>query len=295
MTADLWHALRRSSRPPAITQAAFDFDPGHLHRLLRVERGGRAASGDLWDYTQDVLYTDVQGDLLAYLLPVCLQAWRDHLRGTSGYGGFVEQFYPMLADRGVFDRHLTPAQTAAVSAFMRQAILDEIDEQRGLAYAGTNARPYLWIRTLTTYGVLLPDIGTLWMAWWDLGTSGRAVAALQYVSALMYPDDANPIFAPWTCDMGGGPPRLWNFDGHLYLHRWQDQNVRFLRQALTVDTVSDLIRRAVEILADAPEHDAAARMLSDVPHRRELLAARCRDLPTLLAQTEEADGWPDAT
>jgi hypothetical protein len=158
-----------------------------------------------------------------------------------------------------------------------------------------NARPYRWIRALTTYGVLLPDVGNLLTAWWGLATHGRAVAALQYVSALMYPDDANPIFAPWTRTEGGGPPRLWNFTGHLYSHRWQDENVGFLRQALTVAAVSDLLGRAVDVLAKAPEHDAAARMLSDLPHRRDLLAARCRDLPTLLAQTEEADDWPDAT
>lgn len=106
-------------------------------------------------------------------------------------------------------------QTAAVSAFMRQSILDEIDEQRGLSYAGQGARPYRWIRALTTYGVLLPDIADLWASWWTLGTHGRAVAALPYVSALTYPDDANPIFAPWNRDTGGGPPCLWDVAGHL--------------------------------------------------------------------------------
>jgi hypothetical protein len=31
------------------------------------------------------------------------------LRGTnSGYGGFVEHFYPVLADRHVLDEHLLP-------------------------------------------------------------------------------------------------------------------------------------------------------------------------------------------
>lgn len=284
----VWRALRAPSAP-AITQEACDGDRGHLHRLLLVERGGRAASGDLWDYTQDVLYTDVQGELLAYLLPVCLQAWHDDFRGLGDYGGFVENFYPMLADRGVFDSHLTPGQTAAVAAFLRQAILHEIDEQRGLAYAGMNARPYRWMRALTTYGVVLPDVADLWTAWWGLDTTGRAVAAVQYASALMYPDDANPIFAPWTCKEGGGPPTLWEFSGHLYAHRWQESNVAFLRRTLTVTSVSDLLERAAATLIGEPEHQAAARLLTDLPQRHAMLAARCRELPDLLAQRQETD------
>ena len=33
--------------------------------------------------------------LFAYLLPFCLEAWRDDLSGIAGYGGFVEYFYPV--------------------------------------------------------------------------------------------------------------------------------------------------------------------------------------------------------
>jgi hypothetical protein len=291
----VWRALRASA-PPAITQDAYDYDRGHLHRLVRLERGTPAVAGDLWDYTQDVCYTEVQSDLLAYLLPICLQAWHDDLRGTSGYGGFVEHFYPMLANRGVFETRLTPIQTAVVSAFMRQTILDEIDDQYGLSYAGINARPYRWIWALTTHGVLLPDVGDLWTAWWALATPGRAVAALQYVSALMYADDANPIFAPWTCKEGGGPPNLWEFGGHLYAHRWQEPNVAFLRRTLTVSAVHDLLERAVVRLGGKPEHKAASRVLAELPDRRQMLAARCGELPDLLAQTQGTDllHWSEA-
>ena len=172
--------------------------------------------------------------MLIYLLPVCLQAWRDDLRGARNYGGFVEHFYPVLADRHVFDTHLTPEQTRAVSEFMRQSILAEIDDQRGLAYSGMNARPYRWIHALTTYGVLLPDVDALWTSWWALGTIGRSVASMQYLSALIYPNEANPVFARWTRDDGGGPPCLWEFKGNLYAHRWLEPNVDFLRRTLNV-------------------------------------------------------------
>jgi hypothetical protein len=287
--AAVWRALRAALPPTVISQEDYDHDRGHLHRLIRLEPGKRAGAGDLWDYTQDVRYTEVQRDLLVYLLPVCLQAWHDDLRGRFDYAAFIEHFYPLLADRGVFDTHLTPAQAAVVSAFMRQSILDEIDDQRGLSYANANARPYRWIRALTTHGVVLSDIEALWTDWWRLGTTGRAVAALQYVSALMYPDHGNPIFARWTCQGGGGPPCLWEFSGNLFSHRWQEPNVEFLRRTLTAPAVGGLLARAAAELIGEPERDAAARMLADLPRRHEMLEARCCELPALVAQTQGTD------
>lgn len=290
--ADLMAAVRRamgrSTAPSTITQEAFDFDEGHLKRLVRLQRSERAQPGDLWDYTQDLRYTEIQPGLFTYLLPVCLQAWQDDLRGARDYGGFVEHFYPVLADRHVFDTHLTPKQTAAVSEFMRQSILAEIDDQRGLAYRGMNARPYRWIRALTTHGVLLPDIDSLWTSWWAVGTIGCAVSSVQYISALMYPNKANPVFAPWTRDEGGGPPCLWEFEGNLYSHRWLEPNVDFLRRTLNVPAVTDVLNRAVQVLKSEPEYEVAARMLAEIPARTEMLAMRCTELPSLLATTQEA-------
>lgn len=178
--------LRRvfgSAPPEKITQEAYEGNPKHLRRLARLRRGEKAEVSDLWKYTQDLLYTEIEGPLFAYLLPFCLEAWREDLRGTSSeYGGFVEQFYPVVANRQVFDRLLTPAQSTAVSDFMRRSILEEIDDQRGLAYRGSGARPYRWITALATHGVLLPDVELLWAAWWSVDTVGRAVAVVQYVS-----------------------------------------------------------------------------------------------------------------
>jgi len=135
-----------------------------LRRLVRIKAGERPDLQDLWEYLQDLRYTDIQSTLLAYLLPLCLELWCEDLRGTSDkYGGFVEHLYPVLADRAIFDKHLTSKQSAAVSEFMRQTILEEVDDQLGLAYQGSKARPYRWIGALTTYGVLLPDVDRVWV------------------------------------------------------------------------------------------------------------------------------------
>jgi len=85
-----------------ITQEAFEGNNRHLRRLVRLRPGEQADGNDLWEYIHDLRYTDIQGPLFVYLLPFCLQAWREDL------GGVTEHFYPVLADRQIFDLHLTP-------------------------------------------------------------------------------------------------------------------------------------------------------------------------------------------
>lgn len=278
------HRAFSSGPPKQITQEPFDSSPKHLSRLARLRPGDRAEVGDLWEYTQDLLYSgEIQGALLKYLLPFCLSAWREDLRGLhSAYGGFVEYFYPVLANKHIFDEHLTPSQTTAVSEFMRGSILEEIDDQRGLTYSGMGARRYRWVTALTTHGVLLPDVGQLWTAWWSIDTVGRAVAAVQYISCLMYGVNENPVFAPWTPERGDGPPSLWEFGGHLYEHRWLEPNIHFLRRILNPQEVTDVLRLAVERLGGQPEHEAAKEIKGDIPLCVETLTARCAELPVLL-------------
>jgi hypothetical protein len=59
---------------------------------------------------------------------------QDDLRGARDYDGFVDYFHRCPRIGMFFDTHLTPQQTAAVSEFMRQSMLAEIDDERGLAY-----------------------------------------------------------------------------------------------------------------------------------------------------------------
>ena len=102
------HAYGRAAPPKKVTQEAFEGNDRHLHRLLRIKLGERPDLKELWEYLQDLRHTDIQSSLLAYLLPFCLELWCEDLRGTSDkYGGFVENLYPVLADRAIFDKHLT--------------------------------------------------------------------------------------------------------------------------------------------------------------------------------------------
>lgn len=93
----LWRAFGEPDPPSNISQEAHEQDRRHLRRLARLRPGDRADGGDLYKYTQDLRYTQIEDALLVYLLPFCLQAWRENLRQVaSGYGGFVENFYPAL-------------------------------------------------------------------------------------------------------------------------------------------------------------------------------------------------------
>jgi len=283
------HRLLGATQPPEkVTQEAFEGNDRHLRRLARLRPGEQADGNDLWEYIHALRNADIQGPLFVYLLPFCLQAWRDDLRGIHGYGGLIEHFYPVLADRQIFDLHLTPKQSAVVSEFIRQTILEEIDDQRGLAFQGSKTKPYRWIGALTTYGVLLPDVERLWTAWWLLDTIGRAVAAMQYISCLMYPENENPVFAPWTPDRGGGPPCLWGFEGHLYAHRWQETNVNFLKGLLTVQRVGDVLVQAVARLFGQPDYEGAAAVQQDFPLCAGTLESRCAELPQLLETTQSS-------
>jgi hypothetical protein len=243
----------------------------------------------LWEYTQDLLYgKEIQDTLLAHALPFCLEAWREDLRGiSSGYGGFVEHFYPLLANRRVFELHLSPTQSAAAADFMREAILEEIDAQRGLTYRAKGARPYRWIAALASYGVLLPDMERLWNSWWSLETIGGATATVQYISCLMYLENENPVFAPWTSNEGGGPPKLWEFEGHLYSHKWLTTNVAFLKRALTPQGVAEVLAEAVSNLADDEAAPIALGIQEDFPLCMDTLKSRCSELPRILETRDD--------
>jgi hypothetical protein len=88
----------------------------------------------------------------------------------------------------------------------------------------------------------------------------RAIAVVQYISCLIYPENENPVFAPRTPNGGGGPPCLWGFEGHLYTHRWLEPNVTFLKKALNVPAVTEALSRAVDRLIDHSEHEPAERV-----------------------------------
>lgn len=110
---------------------------------------------------------------------------------------------------------------------------------------------------------------------------------MQYASCLLYGETDNPVFTPWTRVGGGGPPSLWEFEGHLYTHRWQEPNVSFLRETLTPRAILDVLRAAVVQLDGQPEQAVAAQILRDGSARETVLGSRCAELPRILERTQD--------
>ena len=103
---------------------------------------------------------------------------------------------------------LSPEERAAIDEFFRDSFLERLDAERGFVYSGGHTPAYGWMSRFNSVGLITPRIDLLWEPWWSIDTPGRAVAVLQYCSGLMYRKGANPFFAAWTAEHGGGGPYL---------------------------------------------------------------------------------------
>lgn len=301
---DFYRRLGSAIQPKSITQAAFDFDPAHLKRLAALRHGGQPNLLDLAKYMDDLLYENIQISLLVHVLPFCLRAWHEYLRDEEfECPGFAELFYTVLAKKEVFAAILTDNQRKAVLEFMSASILEEIDAQESLRFEGSHSTPYRWIRALMTHGVIASDIEHLWTDWWSISTIGRAIAAVQFISCLVYPENSNPVFATWTRERGGGPPCLWAFDGYLYESTWQIQNVEFLQKLFRdPKMVISVIQQAADRLSRHDGFLTAQQLLADsqLPSANlklrgpaETLSERLLALPEILAEPRNTYLWPD--
>ncbi len=284
--------IKSNGIPDRITQQPFDYDSSHYGRLSNLH-GSHPHAFDLVNYALDMTYMELQPELLRHLTPVLLAAWRDDLfeGDAAGYGGFVEQFWPALLNGAALQTVFTEAERAAFIGYLRDTILERIDAENSLRFSGSGASPYRWVQTLVSYGALFPDIEVLWTEWWQAKTQGHAIAAFQYASALMYESNKNPIFDAWTCDRGGGPPALWDCGCHLFDVGWREENLSFLRHTLSVDYVERNLQVASDHIQIGPAKEVASRIMRELPNQRTLLALRIEELPKLLTNVSQVEGF----
>ena len=284
--------IKSAGAPKQITQQPFDYDAGHYCRLCNL--GGAAPSGsDLLDYALDMQYMELQPELLRYLTPILLTAWRkDLFEGSgAGYGGFVEQFWTALLKGGALTKVLTEAEYKAFVTYVKDSILDRLDLEVSLHFSGMGASPYRWVQALVSYGALFSDVEMLWTEWWQMKTPGHAIAAFQYASALMYEDDKNPVFDPWTRDKGGGPPALWECEGFLFDVGWKQENLCFVKANLSSDFFKQKLRLALPQINNPSAKKIASEIMDDFERHRTRLELRIQQLPDLLANVSRVDGF----
>jgi hypothetical protein len=289
---ELKRVIKSAGVPRRITQQPFDYDPGHYRRLCDLG-GDQPRVIDLINYALDIQYMEIQPELLRYLTPILQEAWRKNLfEGcVSGYGGFVEQFWPALLQGRALSEVFSEAERIAFIAYMRDSILDRLDAEESLHFSGMGASPYVWVNALVSYGTLFSDIENLWTEWWLTNTPGQAVAAFQYASALMYEDDKNPVFDPWTPDKGGGPPALWECGGLLFDVGWKKENLDFLKGTLNSDCFEQKLHLALAQIENPAAKKIASRIMDDFKGQRTRLELRIEQLPELLTDVSRVDGF----
>jgi hypothetical protein len=285
-------ALKAYKIPKQITQEPFDHDPSHYQRLCNLH-GKDPAVSDLYDYALDMTYMELQPELLRYLTPVLLAAWRKDLfdGDQAGYAGFVEQFWCALLKGSALKSVFTEVERAAFSDYLRETLFERMDTENSLRFSGMRASPYRWIETLVSYGVLFPDIETLWTEWWQMETTGHAITAFQFASALMYEADKNPVFDPWTRGKGGGPPAVWSSSGFMFDVGWNEGNLNFLKRTLSVAYVEQNLRAALDKIEIGRVKEIASRIMSDFPNQTTLLSLRIEELSKLLTNTSQFEGF----
>ncbi len=289
---EVTNVIRSKGVPSSITQEPFDHDPGHYKRLCMLQ-GDHPNASDLVNYALDMKYMELQPDLLRYLTPLLLTAWRrDLFEGdAAGYGGFVENFWPALLRGAALKNVFAERERVVFTGYMRNSILDRMDVEDSLQFSGMGASPYRWVQSLVSYGVLFSDVETLWDEWWQTKTPGHAIAEFQYASSLLYEAEKNTVFAPWTRDKGGGAPALWDCGCHMFDVGWTEENLSFLRRTLSVGYFKEHLRNALDMLQAGPAQTIASRIMRDFRAQEALLALRIEELPKLLTNVSAVEGW----
>jgi hypothetical protein len=282
-----WHRAREIFRfpnpPEQVWEQQFDHDDTALRRMAATHWEDFNFD-DLWYYHHDLAYVPLQPELFNYLFPICLMDWHLTLQENRGCQHGDSEFHYGVRRGNVFERMLTPARRQLVVEFFRDSFLERLDQERGFVYRGANTPAYGWMARLCSLGVIMPQISLLWEAWWSLESPGRAVAALQYCSGLMYFDGENPLFEMWSPDTGGGGPYLWENDSMIFDANWLPENVAFMSKTLTLDFVNAKVIAAVDCLRSEPEFERAMLLREQLDDRQELIASRVEELPRHLAE-----------
>ncbi len=292
-TALTWERVRAifgNPKPPqTVWERQFDYSDDVLRRLAKTPYE-RIDFSDLWYYHHDLAYVELQPDLFAYLFPVCLMDWHRSLMQNEDCSHGDSEFHYGIQHGKVFEKMLTPKQRTAVYEFFRDSFLERLDAERGFLRSATEYPACGWVARFNSLGLIMPQIDMIWNSWWSLDTPGRAGAALQYCSWLMYFEGENPLFNAFVNERGSLGAFLWWNDSRIHYAGWMKENVEFLKETLTVEFVTDGIRRATDRLEGEAEHSLAQQLVHDLPDRRELIEARTHELPTLLG-AESHEGW----
>jgi hypothetical protein len=217
--------------------------------------------------------------------------WHTSLMRNKACSHGDSEFHYGVHQGNIFEKMVSPQRQDAIYEFFRDSFLERLDAERGFVYSGSHTPAFGWMGRFNSVGLVMPKIDLLWKPWWSLDTPGRAVAALQYCSGLMYFEGENPLFGRWTKDQGGGGPYLCGSDSHIFHQGWKQENIDFLSRTLTVDFVADRVAKAAARLENEPECEKARQVEKDLVDRREVVTIRVAELLLYLAENTGRVAW----
>lgn len=291
------NALNAQKSPDKIWQQPYEHDGKAYGRLCKLD-GAEPSGIDLCEYAMDLSYeqSPIQPDLFKYLLPICLWAWKRILFGQAPreYGAFEEHFFPALIKQRAVYTILNHDEFESVEDFVIECLLDRIVQETRLCHNGSSTHNpvYAWFYALSAFSMVFPGIPKLWPNWWTMSHDGHAIAALQYISCLMYDEQDNPIFPPWTPTEGGGAPWLSETGCHFYEGGWRPENIEFLKSTLSVSYVEHGLQTAAKKLMQSPVHsEICSKLLNDWKEQHYRAECRIEQLPEVLSNVKVTE-WP---
>lgn len=271
--------------PKTIWERQFDRADDALRRLASTPH---EKITDLWCYYHDLAHVELQPELFEYLFPACLMDWHSTLMNHLPCSAGDSEFHYGVHKGKVFEKMLSPVRREQVMEFFRDSLVERLERQHVFATVRNRFPSTSWICRLNSLGIILPNIELIWNELWLLDTPGRAIAALQYLSGLMYFDGENPLFQEWF----GESPSLCRNDSFIFHDGWPDNNAGLLTATLTPAFVRNTVPKAVTLLQGHPEFKKAKKMESDLERAecQKLIEVRVAELPVLL-RTPDPDEW----
>jgi hypothetical protein len=218
-------------------------------------------------------------DDLRYLFPQILRIWEAELYKRDGW--FTQYFHEEVCRTDFVGRALSPRLRQATCDFMVRALSGRLGAEKSLEVHGMSTS-HDWFGFVASFGVFTTEIPTLWTHVWQSRELGHATALLQYLSCLLY-EESNPIFSPWTCDKGGGPPELWGYDSVGFGESWKESNLAFLSSALGSGAIREWLEGTLNRHSGQQAAEVAKNFLqrldectAEVDERLELLLVALR-------------------
>ncbi len=224
-------------------------------------------------------------DDLRFLFPPILRIWASELYQCDSW--FTQCFHEELARTDFIERALSPKLKMAVHTFMVEALSDRIGSEASLKIEGATTS-HNWFGFVASFGVFTTAIPDLWAKIWDSEQSGHAVAVLQYLSCLIY-EESSPIFAPWTCEKGGGPPELWYFDSSGFEESWKPENANYMTAALSIERIIHWLRRTSILHSGTQIADLSKTFLDEATNNENEVEERV----CLLLKALQTPSWTD--